>query len=61
MKPMGQKPIRHNLPDNHCRRGGKRVGNWWEDEQQRENKAAERRDAKRDMKREIDEEHRTEQ
>ena len=55
MRPQGQKPKRANLPDHHPRFKGKRVGNWWEDEGERKNKAFERREVIKDIERGLSE------
>ena len=58
MKPQGRKPKRHNYPDCHCRRDGRRVKSWWEEETETQNKARDRREARKEIEQaqeEVDE------
>lgn len=54
MKPLGQKPHHTNFTDCHPPKG---FVNWWEAEGCDENKAADKRNWKRDMQQELTEEH----
>ncbi len=55
MKPLGQKPHKRNFPDVHPPKG---YVNWWEKESCcDENKAAEKREAEREIERELGDEN----
>ncbi len=54
MKPLGQKPLVRNFEDCHCKKD--RCINWWEDISNKENKAFDKREAKKLIMKELDDE-----